>query len=239
MSHASIRTALVTGGTRGIGESVSRVLADAGYRVFAGGIAQDEIDAFAPHPAITPFLLDVTQDASVAAAVAGCEQLDAVVNCAGIILRDGAEFEIEGFRRTVEVNLVGTMRVCLAARDKLAKNGGCIVNTASMLSTFGSPVVPGYSASKGGVVQLTRSLAAAWARDGIRVNAVAPGWIATELTRPLTSDAVRSQAILQRTPMERWGQPQDVAGAVVFLLSDAAAFITGSVLTVDGGYSVM
>jgi NAD(P)-dependent dehydrogenase (short-subunit alcohol dehydrogenase family) len=107
-----------------------------------------------------------------------------------------------------------------------------------MLSIFGGGLVPGYSASKGGVAQLTKSLAIAYAGENIRVNAVAPGWIATPLTGALRDDEARSQAILSRTPLNRWGQPEDIAGAVLFLCSPAARFITGAVLTIDGGYSI-
>ncbi len=138
----------------------------------------------------------------------------------------------------LDINLNGTMRCCAAARPLLAVRHGCIVNTASMLSFFGGGLVPGYSASKGGVAQLTKSLAIAYAADGIRVNAVAPGWIATPLTQALQSDPVRSAPILARTPMGRWGTPADVAGPVLFLAGPAAAFVTGIVLPVDGGYLI-
>ncbi|MBA4191916.1 MAG: 2-deoxy-D-gluconate 3-dehydrogenase [Planctomycetaceae bacterium] len=230
------RLVLVTGGTRGIGEGVARHLASTGYRVIAAGFSEAEIAAFAPQPGIETALLDVTSESSVAKLLGGIPQLAGLVNCAGILQRGGAEFDIDRFRQTVEVNLVGTMRMCLAAKTALATGKGAIVNTASMLSFFGSAFVPGYSASKGGVAQLTKSLAAAWATDGIRVNAVAPGWIETEMTRPLAEDEQRSAALLARTPMNRWGNPGDIAGVVEFLLSEQARFVTGTIIPVDGGY---
>ena len=232
------RLAIVSGGTRGIGEGIARALARAGYRVIAGGIGAEEIAAFRPDPLIEPVQLDVTDDSSVAALMARCERIDALVNCAGILIRGGAEFEVDNFAKVLDVNLTGTMRMCVAARAKLAAARGAIVNTASMYSFFGAPHAPAYSASKGGVVQLTKSLAAAWAPEGIRVNAVAPGWISTELTRPAIADASRSTGIVARTPMGRWGEPEDVASVALFLLSDAAKFVTGTVLPVDGGYMI-
>jgi NAD(P)-dependent dehydrogenase (short-subunit alcohol dehydrogenase family) len=138
----------------------------------------------------------------------------------------------------LDVNLVGTMRMCVAAREKLAVSKGAIVNTASMYAFFGAAHAPAYAASKGGVAQLTKSLAIAWAPDGIRVNAIAPGWIDTDMARPALQDPVRAGPILARTPMGRWGKPDDVASVVTFLVSDAARFVTGTVLPIDGGYLV-
>jgi NAD(P)-dependent dehydrogenase (short-subunit alcohol dehydrogenase family) len=128
------------------------------------------------------------------------------------------------------------MRVCAAARAMLKEARGTIVNTASVLSYLGGGLVPGYAASKGGISQLTKSLAIAYAPDGIRVNAVAPGWIETPLTEALRENAARSDAILARTPLGRWGKPEDIAGGVLYLSSPIASFVTGTVLAIDGGY---
>jgi NAD(P)-dependent dehydrogenase (short-subunit alcohol dehydrogenase family) len=130
------------------------------------------------------------------------------------------------------------MRACVAAHPLLAETGGSIVNIASMLSFFGGPVVPGYSASKGGVVQLTKALAVRYAADGVRVNAVAPGWIRTDLTAALRADPDAERRILERTPLDRWGEPSDLVEVVCFLASPGAAFVTGAVIPVDGGYLV-
>jgi NAD(P)-dependent dehydrogenase (short-subunit alcohol dehydrogenase family) len=153
-----------------------------------------------------------------------------------MILREGREFTIEGFQRVIDVNLTGTMRMCMAAKPLLERQGGAIVNTASVWSFFGGPLTPAYTASKGGVAQLTKSLAVAWAPH-IRVNAIAPGWIETELTRAARADSGRSNAIVERTPMGRWGRPDDIGGVVAFLCSDEARFITGTVVPIDGGYT--
>ena len=232
-----MKQALITGGARGIGFGVAEALLAAGYGVTVAGLTAEEVASVPKRENLQAIILDVTSDADVAACVEKLSRLDALVNCAGIILRDGKEFTIPGFQQVIDVNLTGTMRMCVAARPLLEKQGGAVVNTASVWSFFGGGLAPAYTASKGGVAQLTKALAVAWA-PAIRVNAIAPGWIETELTKPAQADKARSDAIIARTPFGRWGRPEDVGGAVVFLCSQAAAFITGTVLPVDGGYMV-
>jgi NAD(P)-dependent dehydrogenase (short-subunit alcohol dehydrogenase family) len=229
---------LVTGGASGIGAGLSRAFAAAGCAVTATGLTEAELAAADSGEGVALRRLDVRDGEAVEALLAGFERLDVVVNCAGVAFHQREEFDPAVFAMVLDVNLTGAMRVCAAARPLLARAGGSIITLASMNSFFGAPGAPGYASSKGGVVQLTKSLAIAWARDGVRVNAIAPGGIETPMTAALRASEHASRRALERTPMRRWGTPDDLAGAALFLASPAAAFITGAVLTVDGGYSI-
>lgn len=231
----------VSGGTSGIGAAAARAFLAAGATVAVGGPGEAELAGAGEAEGLAdaePVMLDVRDGDRVAEVVPTLGPLDCVVNAAGVIRR-GAEHMPEVFAEVVDVNLNGAMRVAAAARPLLADGAGSIVNVASMLAYFGSPFAPGYSASKGGIVQLTRSLAIAYAGDGIRVNAVAPGWIDTPLTAPVRDDPARNDALMARTALGRWGRPEEVANAILFLASPLAAFVTGSILDVDGGFSAM
>ncbi|WP_394199082.1 SDR family NAD(P)-dependent oxidoreductase [Litoreibacter albidus] len=227
------RNIVVIGGTSGIGRAIATGFAQQGDSVSVTG---HEPCADLPS-GMQGHVLDVRDTAAVEQFFARIATLDVLVNCAGVIRRGGAEFTADGFADVVDINLGGSQRCCIAALPALKTAQGCIINTASMLTFFGSGVAPAYAASKGGIGQLTRSLAIAWAPFGIRVNALAPGWIATPLTKPLTDDDGKSTGILGRTPMGRWGTPDDVVGPARFLASPDAGFVTGTILPVDGGYS--
>lgn len=240
MKKDTLPLAVVVGGTSGIGAAIAQALQASGREVIATGATDGEVQRAVNDPAMQHVQvrqLDVRNNEAIESLFAELPRLDVLVNCAGVIRR-GAELDPAVFAEVLDINLNGTMRCCTAARPLLAQSRGCIINTASMLSFFGGGLVPAYSASKGGVAQLTKSLAIAYAAEGIRVNAVAPGWIATPLTQALQDDPERSGAILGRTPLGRWGKPDDVADPVVFLASHAARFITGVILPVDGGYLI-
>jgi NAD(P)-dependent dehydrogenase (short-subunit alcohol dehydrogenase family) len=228
------RGVVVIGGTSGIGAAIGERFAALGARVTVAGLRSGETPPSLAAVARTAEL-DLTHGDDLERFIADLPGVHVLVNAAGVIRRED-EYLPEVFARVVEINLTGTMRACVSARPLLRRSGGCIVNVASMLSFFGGPTVPAYTASKGGVLQLTKALAVAWASEGIRVNAVAPGWIRTGLTAELHEDPGAARRIVERTPMGRWGEPADVAGAVTFLSGPDAQFITGVVLPVDGGY---
>jgi len=229
--------AVVVGGAGDIGAAISTLFLDLGATVSATGVDQAALDRshLQPREGLTLTALDVTSDAAVEAFAAGQARCDALVNCAGILARD-KEFEIATFQKVLDVNLTGTFRTCTAFRPLLAAAKGSIVNIASMNATLALPRIPAYCASKGGVVMLTKALALAWAGEGIRVNAVAPGYIETAINEAGRQDEAHRNRIAERTAFKRWGQPDEVAGAVAFLCMPASRYATGTVVAVDGGF---
>lgn len=228
-----MKTAIVTGGTTGIGLATSRRLAQDGYHVLAAGIEEG-----GPLPPGVEYRrTDVTDAADLRTLVEGAESIDALVNCAGI-LRQEREWRVEDFSAVLNVNLTASLGLATAALDKLRAARGAVVNVASMWSFFGSPKAPGYAASKGGIVALTRSMAVAWGPMGVRTNAIAPGWVNAPLGLGAKNDPGREPGITARIPLGRWAETADIANAIAFLVSDQAAYVNGAVLPVDGGFSV-
>jgi 2-deoxy-D-gluconate 3-dehydrogenase len=242
------KTALVTGARRGIGRAMAVALAEAGADIVAtsasleedGGDLRTEVEAhggkfwgyacdLADRKALYRLIEAVKHD---------CPPIDILINNAGTILRKpAAEHPDEYWDRTLEVNLSAQFVLAREfGRDMLERGAGKIVFTASLLSFQGGITVPGYAAAKGGVAQLTKALANEWAGRNVQVNAIAPGYISTDNTTALRADPVRNPAILSRIPAGRWGDPSDLAGAVVFLSSPASDYVSGTVLTVDGGW---
>jgi 2-deoxy-D-gluconate 3-dehydrogenase len=240
------RTALVTGGNGGIGLGMAQGLAAAGARVAIA--ARDAAKAEAALTTLGPDAIFVPADlssraacvATVDAAARRLGRLDILVNNAGTANRKRPEALSEDeWHALLDLNLSATFFCCQAAHPHMqAAGGGKIVNIGSMMSLFGAPFAAAYGASKGGVVQLTRSLASAWAVDAIQVNAILPGWIDTDLTVGARAQVEGlDAAVLRRTPAGRWGRPEDLAGLAVFLAARASDFVTGTAIPVDGGYS--
>ncbi|MCH9000775.1 MAG: glucose 1-dehydrogenase [Proteobacteria bacterium] len=244
------RVAVVTGGNGGIGLGMARGLARAGAAVAVAGRNQEksaaavaELEALGAEAAAVP--VEVTDEASckamVAATVERFGRLDILVNNAGTNIRkQPQDYALEEWETVLSTNLTSAFICARAAYPEMCKaGGGKIINIGSMLSIFGLAFAPAYAASKGGIVQLTKSLATAWAKDNIQVNAVLPGWIDTELTRQARAqiDGLHER-VEARTPAGHWGHPDDHAGIAVFLASGASDFVTGAAIPVDGGYSV-
>ena len=245
------KVAIVTGGNGGIGLGMARGLARAGARVVVAGRNVDKsAEAVAGLQALGPSPLalgvDVTDEVSVNALVDDtirhCGRLDILVNNAGINIRKPPqELAVDEWRQVIDTNLTGVFLCARAAYAPMKRGGGGkIINIGSLFSTFGGPLAAAYGASKGGTVQLTKSLAAAWAPDNIQVNAILPGFIETDLTREARRQIPDlHQRTLARTPAARWGAIDDLAGIAVFLASAASDFVTGTVIPVDGGYSIL
>ena len=242
MTHPSFSLApgfhaVVIGGAGDIGAAIANLFCDLGATVTATGVNEADIarTLLKPREGLTLAPLDVTDDAAVSAFAGRHDRVDALINCAGILARD-KEYEIETFMKVLDVNLTGTFRTCTAFRPALARVKGAIVNIASMNATLALPRIPAYCASKGGVVMLTKALALAWADEGIRVNAVAPGYVETAINAAGRTDRAHYQRIADRTAVKRWAQPEEIAGSVVFLCMPASRYATGTVVAVDGGF---
>jgi len=234
---------LVTGGSNGIGLGIARAFAAAGARVHVTGTRKDAGDYSHDLSSFTYSTLDVRDADAITRVAASCDALDVLVNNAGANFPfQPSEWDPEVFEDSVRVNLGSAFRMSLACRPLLAASrldgGPSVLNVASMSAFKAVPIVPGYGAAKAGVVQLTLNLAAAWAREGIRVNAVAPGLIESNMTRAMKGVEALEKPELERSLMRRWGTPEDVAPAFLFLASAAARFVTGQTWCVDGGYSV-
>lgn len=228
---------LVVGASRaGIGAAIARAFQEAGATVAITGVEPEPAPEDRGRFAYTQ--IDVTDNAAITALSAAMPRLDVLVNGAAITAR-GEEMAPDFFARVVDINLTGSFRMALAFQPQLAASKGSLINIASMYATFGSPRNPAYGASKAAIGQLTKSLAIAWAPEGVRVNAIAPGFIVTEQSARSRTDPVHVQRVTDRTPLARWGQPQDLAGVALFLASPMAAFITGATIPVDGGYSIV
>jgi 2-deoxy-D-gluconate 3-dehydrogenase len=241
------RTALVTGASRGLGAAMARALAEAGADVVLHASEQANTDAardLARDCGVRAFAVAAdlahreAPDRLVAEAAAALGHIDILVNNAGIIRRaDAVEYSDADWDDVLMVDLSSVFRLCRAVgRGMLARGSGKIINIASMLTFQGGTRVPAYAAAKGGVAQLTKALANEWAPRGVNVNAIAPGYMRTDNTQALRDDPSRNEAITARIPAGRWGEPDDLAGAVVFLASPASDYVHGYVLAVDGGW---
>ncbi|MCI0999255.1 MULTISPECIES: SDR family NAD(P)-dependent oxidoreductase [Ochrobactrum] len=231
------KVVIVSGGTSGIGLAMARGFAEAGATVIATGSSEQRIAEAAQFATdrLSFQRLDVRDAPAADAFFAKLERLDVLVNCQGIS-RPDKEWDEDTFLNVIDINLSSAMRLARSAYPLLKASGGNIINVASMLSYLADETVPAYTASKAGIVGLTRAMAHKYGRDGVRVNAVAPGYHKTDMTKDLWQVEGSADKIAQRSALKRWGTVDDLVGPTLFLASPAAAFVTGAVLPVDGGY---
>lgn len=231
------KTVLVSGGTSGIGLAIAKGFASAGASVVATGSSAARLDAARAEAGegLRFAQLDVRDGAAISRFMETFSTLDVLVNCQGVA-RPDQEWEEETFLDVIDINLNSAMRLSRAAFPLLKASGGSIVMVASMLSYLADKSVPAYTASKTGIVGLTRALAHQYGPDGVRVNAIAPGYHRTEMTRALWSVPESADRIAKRSALQRWGEAEDLVGPTLFLVSPAATFVTGVTLPVDGGY---
>ena len=234
---------LVTGGSGGIGAAIAKAFDDAGAEVVitgtraSAGEYDGDLSAYEYHP------LQLTDKAAIEALCASLDHLDILINNAGCNFPGGKHEAVpDVFEESVAINLFGAYRLAVGCKDKLAAStldgGATVINLASMGAFFAVPIVPGYGAAKAAVVQMTKNLAATWASDGIRVNAVAPGLIESNMTALMKGVEPLEKPFLDRTPLGRWGAPGDIAPVVLFLASSSARFMTGQTIAIDGGFSI-
>jgi NAD(P)-dependent dehydrogenase (short-subunit alcohol dehydrogenase family) len=224
---------LITGGTGGIGGAFANAFLNHGAHVI---VADLEAPKDVTNLRCRYERLDVRDDDAVQALADRVEKLDVVIHCAGRLAR-WEEYKPEVFKDILDIHLVGNLRLANAFRSHLKATAGCLINIASMYSYFGAPHVPAYGAAKAGVVSLTKSLAISFAKDGIRVNAIAPGWIKTEISRAGRENPEFNQKVIARLPGGEWAEPEELAGAAIFLASAASKLINGVTIPVDGGYT--
>lgn len=234
---------LVTGGSNGIGRAIAKAFAVAGAEVLITGTRasaseyDDDLSSYDYRP------LQLTDKAGIESLAASLDRLDILVNNAGGNFPGGKhEAAPDVFEESVAINLFGAYRLAVGCRDKLAastlEGGASVINFASMAAFFAVPIVPGYGAGKAATVQMTKNLAASWAAEGIRVNAIAPGLVESNMTKIMKGVEPLEKPFIDRTPLRRWGAPEDIAPVALFLASSSARFITGQTLLVDGGFSI-